>query len=61
MLKNAYYCDRVIFAFQNALNCLYNPNQPEKSYLADFIIPDFILKRRSEIIEKDNFQLNKNK
>ena len=61
MLKNTYNFERVILAFQNALNCLYNPNQPEKSYLSDFIIPNFILKRRSEIIEKDNFQLNKNK
>ena len=52
MLKNTYNFERVILAFQNALNCLYNPNQPEKSYLSDFIIPNFILKRRSEIIEK---------
>ena len=52
MLKNTYNFERVILAFQNALNCLYTPNQPEKSYLSDFIIPNFILKRRSEIIEK---------
>ena len=61
MLKNTYNFDRVILAFQNALNCLYNPNQPEKSYLSDFIIPNFILKRRSQIIEEENLISNQNK
>ena len=56
--KNPFQFDKVILAFQNAYECLSSHNSDSKSYLADFIIPNYPLRRRRKIIDKENENFN---
>ena len=56
--KNPFNFDKVILAFQNAYECLSSHNSDSRSYLADFIIPNYPLRRRRKIIDKENENFN---